>query len=1223
MKNKFLLLFISIFFFPLLVCATHIVGGSLTYEQLSGSTYRVTLKLYRDCKAGSAAFPGTVAIEVRRNNGTALPDISIPFTSSSVVPPNIDTCATNPGICLEEAIYAKVVSGLPPSTGGYHLYFQYCCRNSTLQNVVNPLTSGETWYAHIPDNGIVISNSSPKWVKPPPVFVCQGRNMSVNHSATDADGDSLVYSLYTPYDSNAVTFPAGVFTPIKWTSTYGANNPLNAAVPNSLTISPTGVINGIPPNLGQFVAGVRCREYRNGVLIGEILRDFQFNVVNCPPVANPGFNFAGACTGNTVAFTNTTSPAANTYFWNFGESPTLADTSHLTNPSYTYGSKGSYTVMLIINKGTPCADTSIQIVNVSFVNANFTNTAPACQGFPVNFTDASTFAPGTSISTWNWIFGDGPTTSALKNPSHIYNSGGTFNVRLIITTAAGCKDTAIFPVTIQSQPIANAGNDTVRCSNSSTIGLGGTVLNATGGKWIGTGGFSPNNTTLNPTYTPTPTAIANGKDTVLFYTTGNGLCPADTDQVIITFTSGPTVNTGGDIFVCKDTVSVPICVTITVATGGTWQTTGSGTFVSPTSSCTSYIPSTADTTAGSVIVYVVSTGNGNCAASRDSTKITFTATPTTTITSNDSACSGGSIPFSVLTSTGSGIWTSNGGGSFSPSSSSLNGTYTPTAAETTAGTVRLVFKSTNNGGCRSDSDTIDVTITPKPTVNAGANIFVCQDTSSVPICATVNGAVGGVWQTMGTGTFVNANQTCTSYLPSTADTAAGSVIVYIATTGNGVCSAAHDSTLITFTSPTYAVITSNDTACAGHPIGLSVNVSTGSGVWSTSGTGTFLPNNTTVNGVYMPSSADDAAGTVKLYFVSTNNGGCRSSKDTITITLIAAPTAAYTSTNACPGFPIVFTDGSTSIGPIVNWNWNFGDNGTSSLQNPTHIYASGGPHTVRLIVTSTNGCVDTVTQLFNVFDKPAANFNANGICLRDGTLFLDSTIVTGTTIASWNWTFGDNTTGNTQNPLHYYLSSGNYFVTLIVQSAQGCIDTVAKTLTLLQGPKAKFIIDDYTAYVNQTVKFTDQSTNFPVSWFWDFGDTSPDSTSTLQNPTHIYRVGGVYYACLIVTDANGCKDTTCQKEIVSLPPVVPSGFTPNHDGENDIFYVYGGPFKKLNVKIYNNWGELIFESNSQSHGWDGKRNGVDQAIGVYVWTVVGDTEDDQHYELSGDVTLIR
>ena len=1047
--KKLLPLIIFIFFLSFVSQATHIVGGSLTYEQLGGSTYRVTLHLYRDCKAGSAAFPNPVTITVTNNCGGGITSFTIPFPGATVVPPNIDTCAVNPGICLEEAVYTKVVSGLPPRVGGYDLYYQYCCHNSSLLNMVSPLTTGDTWYAHIPDNGVVIANSSPKWVKPPPVFVCQGLNMNVDHSATDADGDSLVYSLYTPYSDAALSWPGCVFTavPITWSSTYGANNPLDAATPSSLTITPGGILNGIPPIVGQFTAGVRCEEYRSGVKIGEILRDFQFNVVNCPPVAVASFNTSGVCNGTTITFNNTTTPSANTYLWDFGDA---SPTSAVTSPVHTYPGLGVYTVSLIINNGTPCADTVTQILNISTLNSNFSDDAPACKGVPINFSDSSTFALGSSITAWNWNFGDG-FTSTLQNPVHPFGAGGSFNVTLVVTSSAGCKDTIVFPVNIQGLPIANAGNDTVSCTNNSSINLGGTILNAGGGNWVGSLGstFTPGSTTLNATYTPSAAAVASGADTLLLYTTSNALCPADSDLVIINFYAGPTVNSGPDIFVCKDTASFPVSGSVTVASSGNWTTSGSGSFSPLTGVNSTYTPSSADTTAGSVMLFLTTTGNGNCIAAVDTTVVTFTSTPISTITSNDSSCAGNPLAISAIT--------------------------------------------TNN-----------------------------------------------------------------------------------------------------------------------------------TGIWTTSGSGTFAPNDTTLNATYLPSAADGIAGSVTMIFTSTNNGGCRSNADTLQVTLIPSPTAAFSSVSACPQDTVTFTDASTTTGSLVSWSWNFGDAGTSAIQNPIHIYGAGGPYNVSLIVTSNNGCVDTLTQPVNVFNTPVANFNANGICLSDGTDFTDLSTVAGSTITSWIWSFGDaSANGTTQNPTHSYPSSGSYPVLLTVQSAQGCIDTVSQIVTVLPGPGANFLSDDYTGNVNQAIHFTDQSTNTPISWFWDFGDSALDSTSIAQNPSHIYGAGGFYNVCLIVTDVNGCTDTTCQQEIISMPPSVPSGFTPNGDGENDVFFVYGGPFKKLDFKIYNNWGELIFESDKQSMGWDGKRKGIDQAIGVYVYTVVGITEDDKEHQLSGDVTLLR
>lgn len=743
MKNKLLLLIIFIFFLPFVSNATHIVGGSLTYEQLGGSTYRITLHLYRDCKPGSAAFPNPVTINIRKNCGFNAPQfmtVNIPFPGASTVPPNIDTCAVNPGICLEEAVYTKVVSGLPPTAGGYDLFYQYCCHNSSLLNMVSPLTTGDTWYAHIPDNGIVIANSSPKWVKPPPVFVCQGLNMVVNHAATDADGDSLVYSLYTPYSDAALTWPGCVFTavPITWSSTYGANNPLNAAVPGSLTISSTGILNGIPPIIGQFTAGVRCEEYRDGVKIGEILRDFQFNVVNCPPLAVASFNTSGACNGTTITFTNTTTPSANTYLWDFGDA---SPTSTLTSPTHTYPALGNYTATLIINAGTPCADTMIQAVNVSYIISDFISDAPNCMGLPINFTDTSTVDPGSSIVSWAWNFGDG-FTSTVQDPTHVYGYGNNFNVQLITTSAAGCKDTITYVVPIQGNPIANAGGDTISCTNNSTITLGGTVLNAGGGIWTGSGAFNPTDSTLNATYTPTAAAIALGADTLQLYTYTNGFCPADTDQVIISFYAGPTANAGPDIFVCKDTAYIPVCGTYTVAGGSIWTTSGTGTFANASLPCTTYTPSPADTASASIMLFLTTTVNGNCIASSDTTIVTFTGTPIAVITSGDSACASNPINLGATATTGTGIWTSSGTGTFSPSDTTLSGAvYNPTPADDAAGNVTLIFTSTNNGGCRSNADTLNITIIPSPTATFTSVNACPQDTVTFTDGSTSVGSV--------------------------------------------------------------------------------------------------------------------------------------------------------------------------------------------------------------------------------------------------------------------------------------------------------------------------------------------------------------------------------------------------------------------------------------------------------------------------------------------------
>jgi gliding motility-associated-like protein len=110
---------------------------------------------------------------------------------------------------------------------------------------------------------------------------------------------------------------------------------------------------------------------------------------------------------------------------------------------------------------------------------------------------------------------------------------------------------------------------------------------------------------------------------------------------------------------------------------------------------------------------------------------------------------------------------------------------------------------------------------------------------------------------------------------------------------------------------------------------------------------------------------------------------------------------------------------------------------------------------------------------------------------------------------------------------------------------------------------------------------------------------------------------------LVVTDVNGCVDTAYNEVIIVLLPVLPTGFTPNGDGENDVFIIRGGPFVATDFKIYNNWGQLIFTTNDANTGWDGTFKGVDQPLGVYTWTFSVEITNGRVITQSGDVTLIR
>ena len=206
MKLRQVLLILVLFITPIWASATHVVGGSLTYEHLGGATYRLTIKMYRDCGPTSVNLPGSATVDIRQPNGTIITSFALPRTQVTILNPPIDTCAFDPGVCVEEGIYTAIVNNLPPNPGGYHLTYRTCCRNASLVNVNNPLGSGSYYYTFIPDNSVYLTNSSPQWKNFTPVFVCQGNPLVFDHGATDKDGDSLAYAFYNPFDDNNPTF---------------------------------------------------------------------------------------------------------------------------------------------------------------------------------------------------------------------------------------------------------------------------------------------------------------------------------------------------------------------------------------------------------------------------------------------------------------------------------------------------------------------------------------------------------------------------------------------------------------------------------------------------------------------------------------------------------------------------------------------------------------------------------------------------------------------------------------------------------------------------------------------------------------------------------------------------------------------------------------------------------------------------------------------------------
>ena len=259
--------------------ASHIVGGDVSFTQTGPNTYKVTMRFFRFCTGIST--PTSASFRVYDNVTNAQLSTFVVNRDSIVQLSFGDDCYTPPGLCVRVSYYSATIT-LPNNPNGYYTSYATGGRNSGLKNLVS---GSSTWTCQIPDPALTGGNSNPVFVRyPSDGYFCIGVDKSIDFSCTDADGDSLVYSLETPYNSGTTRpFPL---------ATYNAtfNNPNFLGPGSSISIDPaTGIVTGRPAQLGTYVLAVKCEEYRNGVKIGDVFRDLQYVALNCNTNILPSF----------------------------------------------------------------------------------------------------------------------------------------------------------------------------------------------------------------------------------------------------------------------------------------------------------------------------------------------------------------------------------------------------------------------------------------------------------------------------------------------------------------------------------------------------------------------------------------------------------------------------------------------------------------------------------------------------------------------------------------------------------------------------------------------------------------------------------------------------------------------------------------------------------------------------------------------------------------------
>ncbi len=253
--------------------ASHSMGADLTYRCLGGNSFEIELSFYRDCAGIEADSIADIFFQSSCYPSSSIQISLIPGTGQEISP----TCPNNTTTCnggtftgIQEYIYRGVIN-LPGPCVDWQFSYNLCCRNNAITNIDAPGQTNIYIYANL-NNVITPCNNSPTFSNKPVPFACRGQQFCYNHGAYDVDGDSLVYSLITPYDSPGL--------PITYSTPWTATNPLTSSP--GVTLNPqTGDICMTPTNLEITVMAVLVQEFRNGFLIGEVERDIQFTIIDC------------------------------------------------------------------------------------------------------------------------------------------------------------------------------------------------------------------------------------------------------------------------------------------------------------------------------------------------------------------------------------------------------------------------------------------------------------------------------------------------------------------------------------------------------------------------------------------------------------------------------------------------------------------------------------------------------------------------------------------------------------------------------------------------------------------------------------------------------------------------------------------------------------------------------------------------------------------------------
>ncbi len=889
-------------------------------------------------------------------------------------------------------------------------------------------------------------------------------------------------------------------------------------------------------------------------------------------IVNESTAYAGPdatiCAGNSYQINNAIAQNYSSLSWassgwgTFINNGTISPTYF---PSASDLAAGSVVITLTAHSTVPCtADATDSFVlffnDGPLVDAG--NPTSICEDGIYTNTDAS--ASNTTSVFWT-SSGTGTFTNAtILNTTYIPSAQDIINGAVTLTlTGNGVSpcttDSDYVTITINHKPTASAGPTTDICTGSNII-QGASASSYSSLLWTSSGsGTLDNATTLTPTYTPNAADITNG--TVTLTLTAYPLSPCAlpaTSSILLNVHQAPTVNAGADDIICENG-----SYTLSGASAGNtssvlWTSSGTGTFSDPNVVNTTYTPSYDDALNGNITLTITGS-NLSCSNASDYMILTVQRMPQVYAGKDSAVCETGVyvVQDADIRNYTSIQWTHNGTGTLA-SATTLSPIYTPGPGDLSAGTVTLSVAVTAANPCSGIiNDALILEVKHEPTAYAGPDTTICSTANYLVNGATASDFESVTWSSSGSGIFLNQATLSPTYIPSQADINNGNVILRLHAS-NPPCNNVTDQMTLTFRlSPQ---VDAGFDASVNFGSAFQITSATASNhnglAWTSNGTGTFSDPGILLP-TYTPSAQDFSVGQVTLTLTATGISPCSQVSDQMTLTVTDQPNVEFTWGNECSGSTTQFSidQSITDVGTIVSWNWDFGDGFTSSLMEPTHTYNVAGTYHVTLTVVDVNSYTSTISHDITIHRLPLVNFDIDSpSCSSLETQFNDYSTATDGYITQWYYSFGD---GNSEtilfpdnpNITHTYAHAGVYNVILTVTNSLGCINSMARSITVVPSPMANF--DMNAVCITGGANFVDLSqTNGGssiVEWSWDFGDPNSglNNISSSQHPTHIYSVDGNYSVTLEITNTNGCRNSITQDFDVSIQPDVDFSFNGN------------------------------------------------------------------------------